>query len=706
MSIEEKDKDTSFFQPSNSLSKAIRPLLTSLGWRGEDQSLIEAMPNNPDDITLDGLLDTMANLGYHYNCVHRSIHRISQRELPCLFIPKDGKVTVIVKSDHKHIFGYDTENENYKVFEDKRKSGQCFLFSRLSESDRTLDKDTSLWTLKLARRFTSLFGICLMISFLLSLLAFVTPLFIMTVYNRVFASGAIDAMKYLGFGILIYLIADLGLNMMRSSILSFISSRIGYLQGNQLMRRILYFPSKETEGIPLNLQLNKLKDFEAIKDFFGSPTMATLIELPFLALLIGGMYALAGTAALIPILAIAIYLVFVGCIYKTVNNYVMDGGIAMISKQDFLLEILSNLRAIKYTATKLHWEEKYASLSAESAISNYKSGQVNAIVSAVSGSIVSVAGILTIGFAVTGVISGEMSSGALMACMLLVWRILGPLRNGFGTILHALQIYRGVGQLDKFMELEIESPQDSYTSSKKKLNGNIYFHNVTHRYNRNAHPALYEVNFEVKPKESLLIMGHDGAGKSTILKMIMGLYTSQSGVVAVDNTSIRQTNPIELRKAITYVQAEPSFVHGSIYENLRLVNLNASEFQLEEALKRAGVWADIIELENQGKHILDPLHLDSYPAHLLKRINTARLFLQDCSIMLIDEPDRSLQDSHHTQIIKGLSTFRESATLVVVSNNPRYFDLADHILWMDQGRIREFGRKEEVEKVCLEYLSN
>ena len=74
--------------------------------------------------------------------------------------------------------------------------------------------------------------------------------------------------------------------------------------------------------------------------------------------------------------------------------------------------------------------------------------------------------------------------------------------------------------------------------------------------------------------------------------------------------------------------------------------------------------------------------------------------------MLIDEPDRSLQDSHHTQIIKGLSTFRESATLVVVSNNPRYFDLADHILWMDQGRIREFGRKEEVEKVCLEYLSN
>jgi ATP-binding cassette subfamily C protein/ATP-binding cassette subfamily C protein LapB len=186
----------------------------------------------------------------------------------------------------------------------------------------------------------------------------------------------------------------------------------------------------------------------------------------------------------------------------------------------------------------------------------------------------------------------------------------------------------------------------------------------------------------------------------------MGLYTSQSGVVAVDNTSIRQTNPIELRKAITYVQAEPSFVHGSIYENLRLVNLNASEFQLEEALKRAGVWADIIELENQGKHILDPLHLDSYPAHLLKRINTARLFLQDCSIMLIDEPDRSLQDSHHTQIIKGLSTFRESATLVIVSNNPRYFDLADHILWMDQGRIREFGRKEEVEKVCLEYLSN
>ena len=177
------------------------------------------MPNNPDDITLDGLLDTMANLGYHYNCVHRSIHRISQRELPCLFIPKDGKVTVIVKSDHKHIFGYDTENENYKVFEDKRKSGQCFLFSRLSESDRALDKDTSLWTLKLARRFTSLFGICLMISFLLSLLAFVTPLFIMTVYNRVFASGAIDAMKYLGFGILIYLIADLGLNMMRSSLL-------------------------------------------------------------------------------------------------------------------------------------------------------------------------------------------------------------------------------------------------------------------------------------------------------------------------------------------------------------------------------------------------------------------------------------------------------------------------------------------------------
>lgn len=694
------------FHPRSSLAQCIRPLLTTLGWRGDEQSLFEAMPENSSNLSLDGLLNSMANLGFGYRSFKKNLKRINQRELPCLYLAENDRVFIIVKTDQEKIFGYNSESNQYEILDDDRLHGQCFSFQPLASKNRQLNESKPLWTLKACRRFSGLFVICLLISLLLSLLAFVTPLFIMTVYNRVFASGAVDALKYLGFGIVIYLIADLGLNMMRSSILGFISTRMGYLMGNQLMRRILYFPSVETEGVPLNLQLNKVRDFEAVKDFFGSPTMATLIDLPFLMLLIGGMYALAGTAALIPIFAIVIYLLFVSLIFKSVNNYVMEAGISLIQKQDFLLEILGNLRSIKYTASRNHWQEKYESLASEAAIAGYKSAQINALVSAVSGMIVSVAGILTIGFAVTGVISGALSSGALMACMLLVWRILGPLRNGFGTILHTLQIARGIQHLDSFMQRDIESPQDYYASSKQKLEGQIYFNQVTHRYKKNAHPALYEIGFNLKPKESLLIIGHDGAGKSTLLKMIMGLYTCQKGVVAVDNTSIRQWDPIELRRAITYVQSEPSFVKGTISENLRLVNLNAGDKLLELALKKAGIWDELQEIDIGLNHFIDPLKLDSYPTHFLKRLNLARLFLQDCSIILLDEPDQSLQDNHHTQLIKELSNYRGKKTLVLVANNPRYFDIADKILWLDQGKVKLFGNKDDVIHECLEYLSN
>ncbi len=163
---------------------------------------------------------------------------------------------------------------------------------------------------------------------------------------------------------------------------------------------------------------------------------------------------------------------------------------------------------------------------------------------------------------VTNVLAQEMTMGALVACMILVWRVLAPLRSGFVVMLQVERINKSVLQVDRLMNLDIEQHTESLLTLNRELRGDVEFSQVSIRYMSDAHPALLGVSFSVSHGEVLAIAGHDGAGKSTILKLIMGLYRPQAGRIALDNTSLRQMDPLSLRRSIGYAPQTPQFFMG------------------------------------------------------------------------------------------------------------------------------------------------
>ena len=129
--------------------------------------------------------------------------------------------------------------------------------------------------------------------------------------------------------------------------------------------------------------------------------------------------------------------------------------------------------------------------------------------------------------------------------MALVWRVLGPIQGLFLAYVKFDQILAGVRTINQLMKLKVEPTGGKSALLSRTIRGGVRFERLSFRYTPSADPALIGVSFAVEPREFVAVLGENGGGKSTILKLIAGAYTAQSGSVYIDNIDTRQFNPIK-----------------------------------------------------------------------------------------------------------------------------------------------------------------
>ena len=302
------------------------------------------------------------------------------------------------------------------------------------------------------------------------------------------------------------------------------------------------------------------------------------------------------------------------------------------------------------------------------------------------------------GIGVVLVLEEEISPGAIIACFMLIWRILSPLNTVFNVFTQLDQINKSIAQLDELMKLPLEDKPESKAISRSTLYGKIKFSKVSLRYSQESQPALINIDFEVKQGSIVQLVGPTGSGKTTIFKLIMDMYTPQVGRIFIDNMNIRQIDHLLLRRSISYLTDESHFVQGTIGQNLLLVKPSATPEELERALEKAALLDEVNAFKDGLATKIKENNIGHFSNAFKKRFGLCRSFLRASNIMLLDSPDKGLTPEQNDIIIKNIAELKGKNTVLIASENIKFFDIADKVIWLDEGRTKMVGNPLDIKE--------
>ena len=688
------------------LSNCMMPLLNALNWRGDKRLIAEALPHFTNQLDLTSLRNIMAILHYQSRPVKIRMTGIDHRLFPCLFLPDDGDAVVLLGYEPKGVRAFDGGQNAEVVIPRGNTRGTAYFFSPVDIADLQTSQSKVGWFRAVSERFRSLIYQTLGITFVLNILALVTPLFVKSVYDNVIATGSLPTLAFFAFGVGIAICCDIILRTIRSKIMAFIGARLDNIVGIAIFHKILFLPPSFTERATIGAQIGRIKDFETIRDFFTGPMAMVLFELPFVVIFIVTIAALAGPVVFVSLIMIACFMILGLIITPLLRGSVGRAARASSKRQELIVETLSGMRAVKYCGAEARWMERFREYSAESALNSFYTAQLSALMQTISHVLMISAGLGTIIFGVFRVMNGDMSVGGLVASMILVWRVLGPLQTGFVSLTRITQVKSSISQINNLMNIRGEREQHALVHPLKQIEGFVTFARVSIRYSPESDPALVGVSFELEPGEVICIVGGNGSGKSTALKLLAGMYAPQAGSIRIDNMDIRQMDTVELRHAVAYVPQTVQFFYGTIAQNLRLAHPTASDEDIYKACEMAGVLDDVLALsqgsgkwKRQGFEVrIGDSASSQMPTSFMQRLNLARGYLKRSPIMLFDEPGNGLDFASDQAFMRNIEKMRGETTILMVTHRPSHLRLADKILWLEYGNVRAFGPAADVLK--------
>jgi ABC-type bacteriocin/lantibiotic exporter with double-glycine peptidase domain len=666
--------------------------------------ILEALPYEQTEMDEASFLNTMAHLGYFCRKAESDLNDIDVRLLPAIFIPASGKPSVLIGRDKEsNLLFFDPIAKIVSVTPPSlAEDGTIWFFQRYDENRRSISKfmrqgSGHSWFRALLNRFRGTFVQIMAAGFVLNVIALTTPLYIMMVYDRVIAAAAPDVLFMLAVGVFAAIGFEYKLRKIRSEGLSWLSGRLDNVVGNKIFAHLIGLSPNMIERASVSAQIARIKTFESVRDFFSSSIFMALLEIPFVVIAVLAIYFIAGNLVLIPIAFAALYTVLFYGMRARIKTVIRLAAKTSSARQQFTIETFEKLEGIRANGLHKKWQEKYRHLSGRKLMTHFQLAWLGIVSETIANALTIMAAVSTIGFGVHMVWEGAISSGALVATMILVWRILTPFYSLCTVIPRLEQLRNSIIQINDLMDIETEAEQARSFSRLSKLKGGVSFHHVDFKYNESGDEAFSDLSFEARPGELIAITGSNGTGKATILKLIKSMYHATGGVIRIDGFDIRQIDGPDLRRQIAYIPKTPSFFSGSIIENLRLSNPLASEADITAALKQADVWDEICALPD-GWHTKIGMQFKSLlTSSLATKLSIARAYISPAAILLIDElPNTILSGKCGDNLKAYLARCKGRKTVLLCTYRNDFLQLADGIVWLRGLDAPLFGERNSI----------
>lgn len=554
------------------------------------------------------------------------------------------------------------------------------------------------WLWGTLRRFVPYYRSAMLAALLSNVLMLVVGLFSSVVFDRVIPHKALVTLWSLALGTGVAIAFDLLARQLRSHLIDLAGKKADLMLGNILFRQAL---SIRLEHRPPSAGgfAHELAQIETVRDFSTSATLSALSDLPFVLLFIGMTFVVAGPLGWVLVMATPMVL-GLSWLAQGMLARVMSSNLKQHAHlQGVMVEAVEGLEDIRAAGAQGHFLQRYEESNAASAVTALRSRALTSWVNnfaMVSQQLVTV---IMLVWGVHLVHDGQITGGALIGAVMFAGRAIAPLTSVVGLATRYQGAKAALRMLNRIMSLPTDRQVDRKYLPRTKVNGQLALREVSFSYPHSgaehSPTVLKDVNLNIMPGQRVAILGKMGSGKSTILRMLAGLYQPTEGMVEIDGIDLRQIDPIDFRSHVGFVSQEPRLFAGSLRDNILLGRAHADVRALVPILQLTGL-DKVAAAHPMGMDMPVGEQGCLLSGGQRQLVALARCLITRPQVLLLDEPTSAMDAQAEAAFVKHLKTVAHEKTLVVVTHRPAILDVVDLVAVVEAGRLIAFGPKAQV----------
>ncbi len=556
------------------------------------------------------------------------------------------------------------------------------------------ERTASEWFAYAIRRHRRVFFEAVFATCVVSIIGLVAALYSMQVYDRVVPTKGYSTLWVLTIGALIAIVLELVLKQVRALMVDRACKLI-----DQELSAVFF-------GKALDIRLDarprtvgtfasQIRHFESVRNFMTSSTLFILADVPFALLFVAVIGMLAGPVALVPLLMVPVAIGAGLAFRKPIEKHTAEHMAESNRKNGLLIEAVDGIESVKAAAGEWKMLDRWRSLTATIAQSELRMRSLSSLSSNLAQTIQQLSYVLLIAAGAYTITTGSLTMGALIACSIVSGRALAPMAQIPGLIVQWQHAKVALKSLDGIMAMPGDRDPNTRLIVPENAAGQIRFDQVGFAYGRDR-VALEVPELAVKGGERIAILGAVGSGKSTLIKLMSGLYKPGKGTVFLDGVDMTHLAPEFVREHIGYLPQDVRLFHGSLRENLTLGLPTPSDAQILKACQATGL-DKVIQGHPKGLELEITEGGRGLSGGQRQLVGLTRLLLMQPRLMLLDEPTASMDGALETMVMKHLfSGLPAETTVIVVTHKPALLPHVERLVVLDRGRIVIDGPRDQV----------
>lgn len=531
-------------------------------------------------------------------------------------------------------------------------------------------------------------------SLVANLLATAVALYSLQVYDRVIPNQSQPTLWVLTLGALLAIGLDSALRIARSSLMDITGKRIELAVQDRLMERLLGMKAAPAERRPSQI-FSAIRDFGSVREFFTASTIGTLADLPFLVIFLFLVAAIGGPL---------VWVLIAGGILMVVPGALMQARMVRLTAETQgastrAAKLLYEAVFEHETLTTQRGEDRVRRLWMELVtLSSTKSSDQRKLTTWLTtwaAGVQQATYILSVMIGCYLVFAGQFTVGTIIAIGILAGRTLGPLSQLAALMARWTQVKAALDGLEQIANARQREEAQRHYLRRDRISGAYDLREVRFHYDPAAAPTLDLPALAIPAGQKVAVLGSNGSGKSTLLRLLAGLYDPTGGRLLVDGVDMAQLHPRDLRRSVGYLGQDVRLFSGSMRDNLNLTQLERDDDRLLQALDFAGlgpfVRANPRGLDHEIREMGEGLSVGQRQS-----MGWARLWLQDPSVVILDEPTAALDQTLETTLVARLEKWLAGRTAIIATHRVPILQLADRLLILQSGRLAVDGPREAV----------
>jgi ATP-binding cassette subfamily C protein LapB len=709
---------------NDALAHALGWLTRHHGRERSPESLLATLPVH-GRLSPDLAIRALGEAGFSAGLVQRPLAEINELLLPAVLLLKEGDACIVVA---RHAPS-SSDGGRYDIVMPGREHHAC----QASEAElaaeytgialvatprpqvtaggaggqgdaRLLADPAQHWLWGTIRRFVPYYRSALLAALLSNVLMLATGLVTSVIFDKVIPHQAFVTLWALAIGGALALVFDLTARQLRAHLIDMAGRKADLLVGSILFRQTLGL-RMEQRPQSAGAYAHHLAQVEQVREFFASATLTAISDLPFIVIFVAMVFVVGGPLGWVLVLAIPALLLGAALLQGAMRRATMAQMHQMADLHGVLVEAVDGIEDLKAAGAQGRFLRQYEEATAAQATSQLQMRRLQALTMNVAAVAQQLVTLMMLVWGVYLIHEQTLTGGALIGAVMFAGRALAPLTS----VVQLATRYQGaraaMRALDQVMQQPTEREAGKVYVPKRELSGQLALVEASFAYPAPALPGavaqgqgpmvLQRATLRFTPGERVAVLGRIGSGKSTVLRLLAGLYLPTQGQVEADGVDLRQIDPADYRAKVGFVAQDPRLFSGTLRDNILLDRPAADPSRLGEVAALTGL-DRLVSSHPQGWELPVGEGGSLLSGGQRQLVALARCLVTRPRILLMDEPTSSMDAQSEVAFLRQLRQAAQETTLIVVTHRPAVLELVNRIVVVDAGRVVMDGPKEQV----------